>query len=203
MKQYCIKYKYLYLSLLLVSVLFTAVFTMLYLDFTNELEESKIKSAETIVETIQNGYLTTIAEMNHFIEINTAVIRDIGKNITNKEFNKFNQLSESPFLDELDNIRFSPLIYNEELAAHEAFGRSDIGDTYQINQVGPAIGVNISRETIISNPFLYLFIMLIQMISFLSPFLDLIFTTFQIQKLGFLMNFFILKALLLVNQSRS
>ena len=116
------RYKWFLISVFFILIIFGGLFGWLLYDINSQLDENKETDSTTIKNNLEITYLNTMNELNHLLVINREMLKNEDKTLSNDFFIKFNQFDTLQIKDALENIRFSPLIYNEELEEHEIIG---------------------------------------------------------------------------------
>ena len=140
------KYIKLIIILFFVSVLLAVGYYYALQEEINSLNDSRDNTKKNILDSLSVTLNHVSESANHLNAILESNINT--KNFTFDNFNKLTAFNIYPFRDVIQNIRFSPIIYPDEIAGHNIFGNTQING-YQLKPAGGLINNNFYFQQLI------------------------------------------------------
>lgn len=122
-------------------------------DNANEKMISVGKSIETLGKRVLDDMLQQLEQQSMVIQIYD------NKNIPQELYSNITRIDLNPFSDIYENIRFSPIVYKNEVNEHETFAKKNIVSSYELHSTGEIDIFNMNADFYIpvvnSNPIFF------------------------------------------------
>jgi len=122
------------IGILLIWSIVSIAFGVSWKLVSNNLNRELDDRANTTALNIKQSYLyqkeQIYKSIHRSILLTESAAQKYGKNITNEQFSEFSKIEFDPFYNNIQNNRFSPIIFSNEVSGHNSFGREKINPQY-------------------------------------------------------------------------